>query len=80
MIPFELLLCGLAANRSCFSQKVDLGSVMQKALIENKVEFVQLFLDSGVKLSKFLTIGRLEDLYRGVSLVQIGRASCRERV
>jgi hypothetical protein len=49
-------------------QKVDLGAVMQKALIENKVEFVQLFLDSGVKLSKFLTVGRLEDLYQGVSL------------
>ena len=48
-------------------QKVDLGSVMQKALIENKVEFVQLFLDSGVKLNKFLTVGRLEDLYQGVS-------------
>ena len=40
---------------------------MQKALIENKVEFVQLFLDSGVKLNKFLTVGRLEDIYQGVS-------------
>lgn len=40
---------------------------MQKALIENKVEFVQLILDSGVKLNKFLTVGRLEDLYQGVS-------------
>lgn len=47
-------------------QKVDLGAVMQKALIEDKVEFVQLFLDSGVKLNKFLTVGQLEDLYQGV--------------
>jgi hypothetical protein len=40
---------------------------MQKALIENKVEFVQLFLDSGLKLQKFLNVGRLEDLYQSVS-------------
>ena len=39
---------------------------MQTALIENKVDFVQLFLDSGLKLAKFLTVGRLEDLYQGV--------------
>lgn len=40
---------------------------MQKALIENKPDFVQLFLDSGVKFDNYLTVGRLEDLYKGVS-------------
>ena len=45
---------------------MDLESTMQKALVENTVDFVQLFIDSGVKLKSLLTVGRLEDLYQKV--------------
>ena len=45
---------------------MDLERAMQTALVENKVDFVQLFIDSGVKLKSFLTVGRLEDLYQEV--------------
>ena len=37
------------------------------ALVHDKVDFVQLFLDSGVELKKFLTCKRLRDLYDDVS-------------
>ena len=45
---------------------MDLESAMQKALVENKVDFVQLFIDGEVKLKSLLTVGRLEDLYQEV--------------
>ncbi|KAI1722198.1 ion transport protein domain-containing protein [Ditylenchus destructor] len=40
-----------------------LYSAMFDALILNRVEFVQLLLENGVSMKKFLTIGRLEQLY-----------------
>ncbi|KAI1718715.1 ion transport protein [Ditylenchus destructor] len=40
-----------------------LYSAMFDALTLNRVEFVQLLLENGVSMKKFLTIGRLEQLY-----------------
>lgn len=36
---------------------------MFMALVKNRHEFVQLFLDNGIRLSNFLTYGRLRDIY-----------------
>ncbi len=41
---------------------------MATALVQDRVDFVQLFLDSGVDLKKFLCVRRLRDLYDDVSL------------
>ena len=37
---------------------------MMDALITNRVEFVNLLLENGVSMSKFLTRSRLEKLYK----------------
>ena len=39
---------------------------MHEALIHNRVDFVKLLLENGVSMQKFLTIGRLEELYNTV--------------
>jgi hypothetical protein len=36
---------------------------MMDALINDRVQFVQLLLENGVNIRKFLTIPRLEELY-----------------
>ena len=36
---------------------------MMDALAKNRVDFVKLLLETGVQMTKFLTIGRLEELY-----------------
>ncbi len=39
---------------------------MFDALIQNKVDFVKLYLEYGVNLQKFLTFEKLENLYNNV--------------
>ena len=41
---------------------------MMDALVNNRVEFVNLLLENGVSMSKFLTSTRLEELYKAVSV------------
>ncbi|XP_008308372.1 transient receptor potential cation channel subfamily M member 5 [Cynoglossus semilaevis] len=45
----------------------DLEEVMMDALINDKPDFVRLFVDNGVNLGEFLTYGRLQELYLSVS-------------
>ncbi|XP_076853992.1 transient receptor potential cation channel subfamily M member 5 isoform X2 [Brachyhypopomus gauderio] len=45
----------------------DLEGVMMDALVNNKPDFVRLFVDNGVNLGEFLTYGRLQELYCSVS-------------
>ncbi|CAF0737337.1 unnamed protein product [Didymodactylos carnosus] len=41
----------------------ELYQIMMSALVTDKVEFVQLLLENGIYMQKFLTISRLEELY-----------------
>ncbi|XP_071375194.1 transient receptor potential cation channel subfamily M member 5 isoform X2 [Centroberyx affinis] len=45
----------------------DLEEVMMDALINDKPDFVRLFVDNGVNLGEFLTYSRLQELYWSVS-------------
>ncbi|XP_030650049.1 transient receptor potential cation channel subfamily M member 5 [Chanos chanos] len=45
----------------------DLEEVMMDALVNDKPDFVRLFVDNGVNLDEFLTYGRLQELYSSVS-------------
>ncbi|XP_056135271.1 transient receptor potential cation channel subfamily M member 5 [Lampris incognitus] len=45
----------------------DLEEVMMDALINDKPDFVRLFVDNGVNLGEFLTYGHLQELYWSVS-------------
>ena len=45
-----------------------LEDAMMDALVNNRVEFVNLLLENGVSMNKFLTSTRLEELYKAVSL------------
>nr|XP_057944966.1 transient receptor potential cation channel subfamily M member 5 isoform X1 [Doryrhamphus excisus] len=45
----------------------NLQEVMMDALINDKPDFVRLFVDNGVNLGEFLTYGRLQELYWSVS-------------
>ncbi|XP_013384358.1 transient receptor potential cation channel subfamily M member 2 isoform X1 [Lingula anatina] len=47
-------------------QKVDLYPAMYTALVQDRLEFVHLFLDMGVDLKKFLTASKLQELYYDV--------------
>ena len=40
-----------------------LENLMEMALLENKVDFVSLFMDNGIQLRNFLSIKRLLSLY-----------------
>lgn len=48
------------------SQTCDLENAMMEALLQDRVEFVELLLENGVSMSHFLTEKRLEELYRKV--------------
>ena len=39
---------------------------MMTALIDNRVEFVKLFVEHGLAMNEFLTKKRLEELYNSV--------------
>ncbi|XP_043914863.1 transient receptor potential cation channel subfamily M member 5 [Protopterus annectens] len=45
----------------------DLEEVMMDALVNDKPEFVKLFIDNGMNMYEFLTYGRLQDLYCSIS-------------
>uniref|UniRef100_A0A8B9BNM3 Transient receptor potential cation channel subfamily M member 5 n=1 Tax=Anser brachyrhynchus TaxID=132585 RepID=A0A8B9BNM3_9AVES len=45
----------------------DLEEVMMDALINDKPEFVKLFIDNGANISEFLTYSRLQRLYCSIS-------------
>lgn len=58
----------LYSNEDTWSlQACDLEEVMMDALINDKPDFVRLFVDNGVNLGEFLTYGRLQELYWSVS-------------
>lgn len=40
---------------------------MLDALVQDKVDFVELLIEKGVNMNKFLTITNLEELYNTVS-------------
>lgn len=70
----KCIQCALCVNdllkQSCLVivfQACDLEEVMMDALINDKPDFVRLFVDNGVNLGEFLTYGRLQDLYWSVS-------------
>ena len=44
-----------------------LEGAMMDALVNNRVEFVNLLSENGVSMSKFLTTTRLLELYKAVS-------------
>ena len=41
---------------------------MMDALIYDRVDFIKLLLENGVSMRKWLTMGRLEELYNIVSM------------
>ena len=45
----------------------DLYSVMDKALQNDKVDFVKLLLNQGVSMREYLTVTKLETLFNSVS-------------
>lgn len=45
---------------------MNLYEAMHTALVQDRTDFVQLFLDNGVDLKRFLSIRRLRDLYDDV--------------
>ena len=47
-----------------------LYEAMFTAMVQNRVDFVQLFLDNGVELKEFLNVRRLRELYDEVSKVK----------
>ena len=48
-------------------QPEDLHEVMYEAILNNKPDFVRLFVANGVDLGEFLSIQRLLQLYNNVS-------------
>lgn len=47
----------------------DLEKMMTTALVDNKVDFVRLFLQNGINLKTYLTHEKLLDLYRQTAKV-----------
>ncbi|NXG46592.1 TRPM5 protein, partial [Psilopogon haemacephalus] len=56
------IFSGVVEWKSC-----DLEEVMMDALVNDKPEFVKLFVDNGANISEFLTYNRLQRLYRSIS-------------
>ncbi|CAD5116686.1 DgyrCDS5550 [Dimorphilus gyrociliatus] len=56
-------------------QNLGLNDAMFTALMQDRSDFVQLFLDNGVDLRKFLTIFRLRELYDNILHSKPGAAS-----
>lgn len=50
----------------CIKQYEDLEDSMTDALINDKPQFVRLFTENSLNILKYLTYGRLENLYRSV--------------
>ena len=49
-------------------QMETLEDKMEDALINNRVEFVDLLLEKGVSMRKFLTTDRLNNLFKAVTV------------
>ena len=45
-----------------------LEEIMTTALKTNKVKFVEVLMENGVSMGRYLTVRRLENLYREVNL------------
>ncbi len=43
---------------------------MLTALLDDKADFVRLFLENGLSMREFLTVERLSVLYKSVSIVE----------
>ena len=67
----ETIECQPACSFSLPFQLKDLYDAMFTALVQNRADFVQLFLDSGVDLKKFLTVKTLWNLYCNVSFLYL---------
>ena len=70
-VPKVNLILNAKKCNVCFfiSNQMDaLEDAMMDALVNNRVEFVNLLLENGVSMSKFLTSTRLEELYKAVSV------------
>ena len=57
--------------------------LLERALIEDRVDFVRVLIDNGAQIDRFLTVGRLRKLYWWVSisseaLVHQSRLVCSE--
>ena len=48
-------------------QNISLYDAMFTALVQDRVDFVQLFMENGVSIKKFLSIETLWNLYANVS-------------
>lgn len=48
-------------------QAGSLEQALLDALLMDRVTFVKLLIDNGMTMSRFLTVGRLEELYNTVS-------------
>ena len=48
-------------------QNISLYDAMFTALVQDRTDFVQLFMENGVSLKKFLSIETLWNLYANVS-------------
>lgn len=53
-----------------------LEDAMMDALITNRVEFVNLLLENGISMNKFLTRSRLEKLYKAVTVSKTQNLKC----
>ncbi|XP_070535403.1 transient receptor potential cation channel subfamily M member 2-like isoform X2 [Ptychodera flava] len=68
----EQLRLALAFNRIDIAESVmsksssDLHSLLHMALVSDQVQFVKLFIENGVCLREFLTVGRLTKLYNTI--------------
>lgn len=49
-------------------QAGSLEQALLDALVMDRVTFVKLLIDSGMTMSRFLTVNRLEELYNAVSM------------
>jgi len=64
-----MILCNLEIVFVFLSlQDMKLNDAMMTALIQNRTDFVRLFMDNGVELKDFLDIKNLWNLYANVSL------------
>lgn len=54
-------------SNMCWVQNEDLESFMTDALVNDKPQFVRLFIENGLNILDYLTYARLEELYRSIS-------------
>ena len=57
----------------CGAQRDSLEQAMLDALVMDRVAFVQLLIDNGMTMSRFLTVERLEELFNTVPRLRTAR-------